>query len=163
MDSKMDTVTVNFLNGHNGSYGRYDVTQEDCYNKLRQMMKFTNSKYDETKLRIYRLRDICLTIDQNDIRHCIVRKVKKSYIDGNILITISDDVQTSENSIPKLKKYNSVISQKNRKIEYNGMTISFVEERTDDHVINYIELKTSSSKLTSKEFKEVISLISYKE
>lgn len=159
----MDTVTVNFLTNHNGSFGRYDITQDDCYNKLKQMMKFTNSKYDETKLRLYRLRDVCLTIDQNDTRACIIRRVKQSYIDGNVLITISDDIQTSENSIPKLKKYNSVITQKNRKIDYSGMTISFIEERNDNHVINYIEIKTSISKLTSKEFKEAVSLISYRE
>lgn len=162
MIDKMDTVTVNFLNGSCGSYGRYDITPEDCYNKLRQIMKFTNSKYDETKVRIYRLRDISLMIDQNDGRQCVTRKVKQSYVDGNLLITVSDDIQTSENSIPKLKKYNSVITQKNRKIEFNGMTVSFIEERAGDSVINYIELKTSSSKLTSKEFKEAVSLISYR-
>ena len=156
----MDTVTVNFLTKHNGTYGTFVISQEDCYDKLKQMMKFSNSKYEEIKLRIYRLRDIILTIDQNDHRQCFVRKVKKSYVDGNLLINVHDDVQTSENSIPKLRKYHSVVSQKHRRIDYNGIVVSFIEERNDGDVINYIELKTFVSKLDGKDFREVVSLVS---
>lgn len=157
----MQTLTVNFLNNSNKFYNRYDISQDECYNKLKQLMKFTNSKYEEIKLKLYRIRDITLVIDQNEQHHCYMRNTLESYINDNLLINVVVDTQISDNSIPKLKKYNSVINQKKRKLEYKGITIYFVEERTNDNnVINYIELKTSNSKLTSNDFKEVISLIS---
>ena len=157
----MDNVTINFLTTQDGPFGRYDVSQEECYNKMKQLMKFTNSKYNEEKLKIYRLRDIILTIDSNEHKRYSVRTIKESYTKNGLLFNIYNETQVNDSSFPRLKKYHSIIHQKNRHINYNGITISFIEERNNNSVVNYIELKTDSSKLASQDLTKVISLIQH--
>ena len=58
-----DIVIINILNNSDELFNTYDIMQDECHNKLKKTMRFVHSKYEEEKIRIYRLRDLYLLID----------------------------------------------------------------------------------------------------
>ena len=140
-----DIVIINILNNNDELFNTYDIIQDECHDKLKKTMRLVQSKYEEEKIRIYRLRDLYLLIDMKGNKKYISQKNKKSYTENGILVNIYQEDTVDKGVMPTLKNYHSVVYQKKRNIEYNGITLSFIEERNDKSTINYIQMRLIKS------------------
>jgi hypothetical protein len=148
-------IIINLINGNN-----YTIDQNMGHGKLIDLMKFTQSKYNESKSTIYKFRDLHLIINENsDKRICYHRCIIDSYIDNGLLVNIVNNKKKDVSCMPNLKKYHSVVIRKDRTIKYNGINISFVEEHNNSVIINYFEINYQDTN-KSKHVHDIIKVIS---
>lgn len=140
----LTTITIMDKNKDNGNnLGNYTIHQDYCHKKLKKVMRYVKSKYIEKKVRVYRIGNIYMEIDGQHNKICYIKNQKFAKCNDNILIENNEVVNVSNEIMPKLSKYHSIVYKKIREIYYgddNSIQLHFIEEKCNNETINYIEI-----------------------
>lgn len=154
-------ITISFINksSSNSKYGTYTMDQEIFHQLLRRMIAKFKQKYVEKRYRLYRWRNIYMTIDNNRTTKCYLKRNINNYFNGNIMLSVDTVTETDNDSIPKLNEYHSVVQCKVREITLNDdnpINIQFIEEQNNGNIINYIEIFCKNLNKDCKDIRKII-------